>query len=149
MIKQNNQEEQKIIKQTLEFFKKNYNLTICHPTTTFDYYVKNISAQIDTGNVVCLANTSRKEDKGKPYSLTLFRMLIVRQLFPSIYGNPLNMFLHYLKDFCKADMSSIGIVGLSRNVSFNIFGIQPYLQLFHKYKLSKLSINNFYKRYLT
>ena len=131
MIKQNNQKN-RIINQTLAFFKNNYNLKIMHLTETFDYAVKNMSS-IDNGNLVCLAKISRPNDKGKPYSLPLFKMLIVRQMYPSIYGNPLNMFLHYLKSFCKADMASIGIVGLSRNVNFNIFGVQPYLPLFQTY----------------
>jgi len=121
----------KIINQTLAFFKNMYNLKIIHPTETYNYSSKNLP--LDQGNVVGLAKRRRPEDRGKPYSLPSFNMLFVRQLFPSIYGNPLNMFLHYLKSFCKADMSSIGIVGLSRNEKFNIFGVQPYIPLFHKY----------------
>jgi hypothetical protein len=121
----------KIINQTLTFFKNKYNFKITYPTETFISTVKNFPMEM--GSVVCLAKVAREEDRGRLYSLPLFNMLFVRQIYPSIYGNPLKMFLHYLKDFCKADMSSIGIVGLSRNKNFNIFGVQPYLPLFHTY----------------
>lgn len=133
-------QRQKIRRNALRFLNKKCKLqTIQFPENkVFDYSVTKQDI-IDVGySEGCLiAKTLRKnEDLNNKYNLRLFNMLDV---FGSTDNN-IKTFFKILKHFCKADMSTLGIVSITNKNKLGIAGIEPYLSKFYKYGIKKQNI---------
>jgi len=130
----------KIRHKSLEFLKKNCKVPIIvfPKKKVFKYSITNRDIREIGYNEGCvIAKTLREnEDLNKKYNLKLFNMLSV---FSSTKNN-IKVCLEYLKYFCKADMSKIGIVSITNKNNLGITGIEPYLEYFYEYGIQKQNI---------
>ena len=138
MIRIENQ-RQKIRRNALRFLNKKCK----HPIITFPQN-KEFNYSITKQDITDLgyyegcviATTFRNEDLNKKYNLKLFNMLAV---FGSTDNNIKTVF-KFLKYFCKADLTKIGVVSIPTKNKLGITGIESYLNIFYKYGIQKQNI---------
>lgn len=89
-----------------------------------------------------IANIARNEDLENKYNLRHFHMLYVCNLKTNDVklGSNIGLSMEYLRYFCKADMSKIGIVSITNNNNLKIPGIEPFVPELLKYGIQKQNI---------
>jgi hypothetical protein len=133
-------QRQKIRRNALRFLNKNckHPILVFPKNKVFNYSItKQDITDLGYSEGCVIATTLRNnEDLNKKYNLNVFNMLVS---FSSIDNN-IKTFFKFLKDFCKADMSTLGIVSITNKNKLGIAGIEPYLSKFYKYGIKKQNI---------
>ena len=133
-------QRQKIRRESLRFLNKKCKLQIIQfpENKVFDYSPdKGDILNLGISKGCFLAKTLRKnEDLNKKYNLRSFNMLTI---FASKRHN-INICLTFLKYFCKAEMSRVGIVSITKDNNLCIRGLEPYVDIFYKYGIQKHNI---------
>ena len=138
-IKYIEKQRQKIRHKSLQFFNKKFKFPILiFPKNKVFNYSSVYKDVLDLGKSkgCFVAKFSRvNEDPINKYNLKLFHAL-------TIYSNSSNVVepMEYLKRFCKADMSTLGIVSITNKNKLGVPGIEQHLRKFYKYGIQKQNI---------
>jgi len=134
---------QKIRRESLQFFKKNFKLPILEIQNNKVFEYSTIYQDVlDLGKSkgCFIAKFSREnEDPNNKYNLKLFHVLSIYSVSVS-NGNVVKWSMEYLKRFCKADMSTIGIVSITEKNKLGVPGIEPLVPEFKKYGIQEKNI---------
>jgi hypothetical protein len=138
----------KIRCDSLQFFNKKYSLPIIQfPNNIIIDYSPSIQEIVKYGNgnkVGCfVVKVERKEeDLANKYNLQFFHMLYVFNIKTNdvTMGSNIRLSMEYLRDFCKADMGSIGIVSITDKHKLGIPGIEQFIPTFLKYGIQENNI---------
>jgi hypothetical protein len=138
----------KIRCDSLQFFNKKYSLPIIQfPNNIIIDYSPSIQEIVKYGNgnkVGCfVVKVERKEeDLANKYNLQFFHMLYVFNIKTNdvTMGSNIRLSMEYLRDFCKADMGSIGIVSITDKHKLGIPGIEQFIPTFLKYGIKVKNI---------
>lgn len=120
--------KQQIRSESLTFFSEKCNLPIIYSSKLFQYAPDDY--EFDNKNYCIIGTTIRTENNCDKYNLPIFNMLVVSSANPYNYVDPI---FTYLKDYCKADMSKIGIVSITENNNLGLVGLEPYKKILNKY----------------
>lgn len=140
--------KRKIRCDSLQFFNKKFHLPIILiPNSIIIDYSPSLSDIIQYGNgnkVGCfVAKVERKEeDLANKYNLQFFHMLYGFNIKTNdvIMGSNIRLSMEYLRDFCKADMGSIGIVSITDKNKLGIPGIEQFIPTFLIYGIKVKNI---------
>jgi len=130
---------QKIRRESLQFFQKKFKLpTIEIPKNKiFNYSVSYddiLNLGRPKGGAFIGTVIRENEDLTSKYNLRKFNIMYCYS------SNVFKLPIEYLKRFCKADMSKIGIVSITNNNNLRIPGIEPYIPDFLKYGIDENNI---------
>lgn len=121
--------------KSLQYFKNNFGLKIINTNKIFNYSPEPVD--FSDPDVVSIVSVKRDENKDNVYNLPVFHMLHIKV---NNSNSNIILFMSYLKSFCKADMSKLGIVSITNNNTLGLQGIEPYIPLFIKYGIVKQNI---------
>jgi len=125
--------QKEVREKSLHYFKNEFGLQIVPMDGIVDYCPSPNDYSIP--NSISIATCKRNEHKEYKYNLPIFHML-----YAQINNNNIVPFLSYLKYFCKADMSKLGIVSITNNNELGLQGIEPYIPIFNEYGIINQNI---------
>ncbi len=105
-----------------------------------NYYLYS-TVLVQDKNEIMIQPIKRIEDKHSTNPLTLekFNMVSV-SINKRDMKKTLDLFLNFLKNYCKLDMKKIGCVSAKKSSMYNIEGIEKYIGLLEKYGIEKKNI---------
>jgi len=135
---------QKIRRESLQFFQKKFKLpTIAFPKNKVFNYATKYQDVLDSGKNkgAFIGKVIREdEDLTSKYNLRIFSLLAFYFNSSNDNYDSVTVSMKFLKHFCKADMSKIGIVSITNNNNLKIPGIEPYIPDFLKYGIDENNI---------